>query len=387
MQNQQGVLGIFPLFSIFILGVGLMNHVMVLPPLLQVAGRDAWFSTLLAIIPYLLWIILLYCVMKITRQQQLFNWLRDAYGAWVSVPFKILFIIYALAVFTTTQQETIMWTHVSYLSRTPLMVLSLALMLLCYRAAYHGVRTIAVTTGILLPIVIVFGDFVMSANMPQKNYSLLWPLMENGRLPSVKGSLVLLGGLAELIFLLTVQHTLKKQLSLWCLWLLGLFLVVLIIGPTIGAIAEFGPVEAARLRYPAYEEWRLVVMGQYIRHLDFLSIYQWLSGAFVRISMTMYTIAELIVGDNAPRKRHACLLILFAFNVALAALHIRDEQYYAFLSQIYLPGSLMLSTGILLILFILAVLYRRKENKANGNRANGGTPHMDAGKNSGHLPQ
>jgi hypothetical protein len=169
------------------------------------------------------------------------------------------------------------------------------------------------------------------------------------------------------------------------LWLLGLFLIILVIGPTVGAIAEFGPAEAARLRYPAYEEWRLVVIGRYIRHLDFFSIYQWLSGAFVRISMTMYIIAEMIVGDNSPRKRHACLLFLLAVNVFIAALHISDELYYTFLSQYYLPGSLMFSTSVLLILFILAVLYKRKENKANGNRSGGSQ--VDTANDSGHVPQ
>ena len=384
MRNQQGVLGIFPVFSMVILGVGLMNHVMVLPPLLQVAGRDAWIST---IVPYLLWIWLLYAVMKITRQQYIFDWLQNACGAWVSTAFKIVFIFYAFAIFTTTQQETVMWTHVSFLPQTPRLVLALALMLLCYRAAFHGLRAIAVTTGILLPIVIVFGDFVMSANMPQKNYSLLWPILENGWLPPVKGCLVLLGGLSEILLLLLIQHTLKKRLTLWSLWLLGIFLVVLIIGPAIGAITEFGPVEAARMRYPAYEEWRLVVMGRYIRHLDFLSIYQWLSGAFVRISMSMYFIAELIVGPGKPRRRHACLLILFALNVAIAALHISDEQYYFFLSHVYLPGSFLLSTGVLLILFILAVIYGRKENKANGYRDSGTATNMDAPANPGPVPQ
>ena len=46
-------------------------------------------------------------------------------------------------------------------------------------------------------------------------------------------------------------------------------LVGLTLGPLIGAITEFGPNEATKQRYPAYEEWGLVTIGRYIEHLDF----------------------------------------------------------------------------------------------------------------------
>src|SRR5690606_22187538 len=140
---------------------------------------------------------------------------------------------------------------------------------------------------ILLPFVIVFGDFVMTANLPAKNYSLILPIAEHGWQPVFLGGLYVGGGLVELIVILLLQQELKKKVALWKLWLLSLFLVLLVFGPVLGAIAEFGPAEAARLRYPAFEEWRLVTIGNYIRHVDFFSIFQWLSGAFVRIAVSL----------------------------------------------------------------------------------------------------
>src|SRR5690606_24383755 len=116
------------------------------------------------------------------------------------------------------------------------------------------------------------------------DYSLLMPVFEHGLKPVLMGSMYVGGGLTELIVLLFMQHRLKKQVKYWHIVLLSLFLTFLVFGPTTGAIAEFGPVEASNLRYPAYEEWRLVKIGKYVQHVDFLSIHQWMSGAFARIA-------------------------------------------------------------------------------------------------------
>lgn len=58
-------------------------------------------------------------------------------------------------------------------------------------------------------------------------------------------------------------------MSLRSLLWVGIVLVGLTLGPLMGAIAIFGPFEAARMRFPAYEEWRLVTFGHFLEHIDF----------------------------------------------------------------------------------------------------------------------
>jgi spore germination protein KB len=366
MQNKLSseLIGISGAFSIILLAVGLMNHVMVIPPLLHEAKRDAWISVLSAILPYLAWTTLLYYIMRKTNQQSLFPWLTQHYGKVICGAYRIFFIVYLFLIIVMTLKETTMWTHSSYLPRTPHWALSISLVLLSWFAAQYGVQTIAIASGILLPFVIIFGDFVMSANLPEKKYSLLTPVFENGIGPVINGSLYIGGGLVELIIILLFQHQIKTKVRLWSLYLLACFLVLLILGPVTGAIAEFGPFEAAELRYPAYEEWRLVTIGKYIRHVDFLSIYQWLSGAFVRIAFSMFLLIELMMISKHKKNSAVWLLLLSIVIVALVELPISDMRYTTFLKGFYLPGSLWGATSVLITLFLL-VLFSEKKVKNN----------------------
>lgn len=360
MTNQSGrVIGILSAYSVMILAIGLMNHVIVVPPLLQVAKRDAWISVLVVMLPYLAWVGLLHRIMKRTGQEPLLLWLNRHWGRIASGTVRAFFIIYLFLIAVMTLKDTTMWTHTSYLPRTPEPVVSASLVLVSVFAVHFGIRTIAVASGILLPFVIVFGDFVMSANLPQKNYALLTPILEHGWEPALRGTMYVGGGLAELFILLLFQHRLKSDVRPWSLYLLASFLVLLVLGPVTGAISEFGPYEAAELRYPAYEEWRLVKIGKYIRHVDFLSIYQWLSGAFVRIALSMFLLLELLTVSHKKYRAAGSALLGLAL-VILVELPVSDMQYTAFLKRYYLPGSLWGVTGMLLLLFLLTSLTTRK---------------------------
>lgn len=358
-MKTQSSIGIIPLYCITMLAVGLMNHVLVLPPLLRAAERDAWLSVAASTLPYLLWISMLYFIMKRTQQRHLLNWLKSHYGKAVSELFRVFFIIYLAVISIMTLRETAVWAHVSYLPRTPLLVLILSLAVVCMFAVRSGLRSIAYSSGILLPFVIIFGDFVMSANLPEKNYSILLPVMEKGWGPFLQGGIYIGSGLVELITLLLLQHNLKSKVKPWYLHLFGLSLVLLTLGPVIGAITEFGPVEAAKLRYPAYEEWRLVKIGKYITHVDFLSIYQWLAGAFVRISIAFYLLLDLLSIKN-DNKRFLWIIVLSIVFTVAAALPYSDMHYLFFARKVYFPASLGL---VLLMSFILMMLVHFAKHK------------------------
>ncbi|MFC0212870.1 endospore germination permease [Paenibacillus chartarius] len=356
LNKSTAAIGTIPSFCIIALAVGLMNHVMVIPSLLQEAKRDAWLSVLSMIVPYTIWALLLYYIMKKTHQQQIVIWLRENYGTMASIVFRIFFITYLFLIVVLTVKDTTVWTHASYLPRTPQLVLSASLVVLCGFAAQSGLRPLAIASGILLPFVVIFGDFVMSANLPKKNYTLLTPIMEYGAGPVLKGCVYVGGGLAELIIILLFQHRIKSNIRPWSLCLLGIFLILLVFGPVTGAIAEFGPFEASKLRYPAYEEWRLVSIGKYIRHVDFLSIYQWLSGAFVRVSISLLLLIELLPGSRNKNGKLVWLTILGIFILVLVELPISDMQYARFLKQVYLPLSLYMVVGVSFFLLIAVII-------------------------------
>src|SRR5690625_7312620 len=107
-------------------------------------------------------------------------------------------------------------------------------------------------------------------------------------------------GIVELIILLFLQYRFESPFRYWHFLIIAFILTGLTLGPLVGAIVEFGPVEAASQRYPAYEEWGLARLGKYVEHVDYLSIYQWLSGAFIRITLILFTMQ---IGRASCRER------------------------------------------------------------------------------------
>src|SRR5690554_5562548 len=120
MNSSNGKIGIIPIFCIIILAVGLMNHVLVIPQLLQAANRDSWISVIFIVIPYLIWSWLLLLIMKRTNYEPFIPWLKKRYGTFIATVIRFYFIVYLFMIAAVTLIETSDWTKVTYLNRTPL---------------------------------------------------------------------------------------------------------------------------------------------------------------------------------------------------------------------------------------------------------------------------
>ncbi|MGE5701340.1 MAG: GerAB/ArcD/ProY family transporter, partial [Clostridia bacterium] len=204
----------------------------------------------------------------------------------------------------------------------------------------------------------VFGFFVMSANLPHKDYFQLFPLFENGWTPVWKGILYTTSGLIEISIILFMQQHLQQPPKLKGLLILIIVLGWMIMGPLTGAIAEFGLERAAQLRYPAFEEWRLVNLGRYVEHLDFLSIYQWLSGAYIRLSLSMFLIVDMF--QVAPGKKRTLTLGGLYLLLTLTLLFPINDIRFVQLMFTMLPALMVLIVFLSISLTLLVVFHRRK---------------------------
>ncbi|SDX38800.1 GerAB/ArcD/ProY family transporter [Paenibacillus sp. CF384] len=308
-------LGFWPVFMMLTLSVGLSSHVVLLPTVLEVSSRDAWMCGIIAFVVLIPWAtVFITGTMKRTKQINLRQWLRtrlSPFGAWVLISPVIVLLLH-----TSFQSflQTTSWTSSTYLPETPQLVVMICFMILIGFAVWNGLRAIAYMSCLLLPGVVFLGDFVMSVNMPNKNYALLLPMAEHGWGPPLHGAVYAVSCLMELFMLLFIQHFFSGVMKNWQLLLQLGFIMLLMLGPAVGAITEFGPEEADKLLYPAFAQWRLVSIGKYVEHVDFFAIYQWMSGAFVRISLGMALVLELI-----PLRKPKARLI---FIVTLSLIYI-----------------------------------------------------------------
>lgn len=225
-------------YMIIMLSVGLMNHVIIIPLLLEASKRDAWLVVLLVFVASPVWIGCLNYIIQNMNNQHMKKWLDQHFGKFLSA---ILVIIYSLLLWLMgfiSLKDTLTWTIASYLPQTPILVLAGTTLVASFFAAFQGLRTIAIVSGILLPFVVILGHLVAIANFQFKDYTLLFPLLENGTTPLWKGVPYVAGGLLELSFLmLLIQHKLTKKTGFKSLMLMCFILTGLTLGPLMGSIA------------------------------------------------------------------------------------------------------------------------------------------------------
>ncbi|AJS58912.1 endospore germination permease [Paenibacillus sp. IHBB 10380] len=355
-----GKISIVQTIMILMLSNGLMTHVIINPMLLDASGRDSWISIVVSFIIFIPWFVLLVVFMRKSGQQKLFPWLISRTNpiiAWILIiPICIqLYLIGGTTVFHTTT-----WTFTNYLPSTPKLVLVVVLVIVCLYCAKLGITSIAIVSGILLPFVVLLGIFVSIANTPQKDYARLTPMLEHGWGPVFNGLVYIGGGVTELLLIVVLQHHLKSKIRMWQLLLIGTILTFISLGPIIGAITEFGPIEASKQYQSPYEQWRLVRLGEYIEHIDFLSVFQWLAGATIRISLVQYLLADLLPFKNQVMRTRFLLLIATSY-ILLSLLPISQNDFYLWAYELYVPATLCIS--VLLTLFFLYISIFTKPTK------------------------
>ena len=112
MTNNK-TLSIFHFILLLTTAIGLKNHVIVIPPLLKEAGRDAWISVIAMSGLFLIWGILLFYIYKTIKGKHIRNWLEDNVGKTIAAILIYLVAFNLLVMAAVTLKETILWTNVS----------------------------------------------------------------------------------------------------------------------------------------------------------------------------------------------------------------------------------------------------------------------------------
>jgi len=360
MDIQRGNISLWLALSIIILSNGLMAHVIAIPVILNVAGRDSWIAILLAAPLFIGWTYLLFSIIRKLKHRSLIDWLNEHWGKRVTFALKLILfaILFFIALYTIV--DTLMWTVTTYLQQTPTIVVSLCMLLLCMVMAYVGLQSIAMVASVLLPIVIFLGYFVATANTKYKDFSLLFPIFDNGMMPVASGAFYVLSALMDIWILLLFAHHMKKTPNKLQILLLACFLMMMVFGPITGAISEFGPTEALKQRHSTFDQWKILSLGQLLQHVDFLSIYQWISGAVIRAAISIYLMIDVF--QFKQNKQRLKLLIGSAVILfALLFLNWREDAKLFMLLRYVFPIHFVFVVLFTAAIVITWLIVRRKE--------------------------
>ncbi|MGE7985507.1 endospore germination permease [Lysinibacillus fusiformis] len=341
--------------------IGLKNHVTIIPPLLDAAKRDGWLSVLFAGGIIFFWLFLLVYIQKKSKQEPIRDWLSEKIGKVASTTIIYIVAIFLLIIAAFTMVETLQWVNSTFLPQTPVLILLFIYTILCILLVTTSIQTIVIVNVFVLFGVVILGFFVAFTNIQVKDYSLLRPFFEHGFQPIIYGMIFPASGFIELLLLLFLQHQFKERLRWYHFTIILAILIGLTLGPLIGAITEFGPSEASKQRYPAYEEWGLVTIGRYIEHLDFFSIYQWLTGTFIRVSFLLYIVADLLKMTGDPKRIWQMLAPPF-FIICLPLIML-NESLFLKVKGHYILSATFIFFFALSIFFIVVAYFSDKSSK------------------------
>lgn len=362
-MNNQPKVSLLQISLLIITAIGLKNHVTVIPHLLGATKRDSWLSVGIALGFILCWCFLLSYIHRKTINQNIFQFVEQHTGKVFGRTFSIMVSLVFVLLAAVTLKEFISWTKVSYLPITPIFFSVILFTILCFLLSITNIQTIVILNTFVLTAVVVFGFFVAFANIQYKDHTLLKPILEHGFKPVLSGTIYPLSGLIEIIALLFIQQKVHGKMTIKLFLINSVILAGLIIGPLIGSLTEFGPYEAARQKYPAFEQWGLVSLGRFIEHLDFLSIYQWITGAFIRISFFLFLSAEAFTFKSNKKK----IILLAGFSLFLIITNLipmSDITFYSFIRSFLMPFTFWFFLAISLILGIIAALANKKSRRS-----------------------
>ncbi|WP_225230264.1 GerAB/ArcD/ProY family transporter [Ureibacillus galli] len=265
----------------------------------------------------------------------------------------------------------------TFLPETPQFFLLTIYIILCFLLVSKNILTIVIVNAFVLFFVVVFGFFVAFTNLQVKDYSYLLPIFENGLLPITKSIVFPASGFIELFLLLFLQHYFKEKMKWYHLAIMLFILMGLTLGPLMGAITIFGPEEAAKQRYPAFEEWGLVSIGAFITHMDFLSIYQWLTGTFIRVGLLLFIAADILNITGESKKIWSYLMPPF-FIVNLILYLLDDNLFFKLNTHDFLIITFVFFFLLSLIVGAVALFSgSQKKNKVQSPKNNQKTEGSD----------
>jgi spore germination protein KB len=303
-----------------------MGHVIVLPLMLDVAGRDAWISVLISL-PFAIFYAYLIFRVKVHHQGSDFRkiageLLGKSFGAVVSG----LFCLYFIFLCVISAAQLVEMVHIGFLPETPSTVLIIWFLAFCLYAAKKGVKTIALTSAILCIFAFANGYLVSFTSAPLKDWSNLSPVLEYGWSPVLMGTLVLLGIWMELLFLMVIPLQVDRKKFLFYSWIVCILLNALImIAAMTGTVMVFGLAQASNFSFPALEIVRIISLG-FIDRFDTYALVLMSFGCYIRTSLYLRLTVELSVPANSKWLHHIWLYGIWG-GILACCLYIEADHW------------------------------------------------------------
>ncbi len=280
---QYAILIIFPILSIFN-GIGFHN-------IIKISKRDCYFSVLFS---YLIGLIILAMIIYISnyeKDKNIHEKINIIFGkpigniinAIINIIIFIICIvtIYGICNFVTSQ----------FLSETPVLVIGIMIGIVIVYNITKGIEVITRSNIIFLAIILTLSIISFISLIPQIDKSNLKPILENGLIPPLKGSIYLtLTNIVPTLAILTIPKSKvidypKINKFLIISYTLSYIIIFLI---SIKTISILGLNLTEIYEYPEYIVLKKISLFNFFDKIENIIFIKWILTSFSTLSLLIY---------------------------------------------------------------------------------------------------
>lgn len=345
--------------------IPIMSHVVILPLLIDVVGRDAWISVLLSLPAALIFAFVIFRLRVHYPTMNISEILVQLLGKWLAKGIQSIMVLYFMFLSILSFACLVDLVYIAFLPSTPRAFTLVWFWVFIIYAASKGTKRIALTACLLAMISAVVGPFISFMATYLKHWAQLKPFLEYGWNPVLLGTLILVSVWMELLLLLCVPIENNQVKRIYLFWVAGISInAILMLSTATGAITIFGLRQADNFVYPALEIIRLIKLG-IIDRVDVYALIVMTFGSYIRCSLYLRLAFDMSVKNTASKLiKHATFAIL-ALIALIGSNFIAKEHFRV--DRAIIAYTYMIVLFPLPFLLIGVSLFKRKKADTSEN--------------------
>ncbi len=327
----------------------------------QGAGPDGWISILVPATVYGLAVV--FAGVNLAGYfpgQTLTEYLPRLAGR---APGKILAAAYAaffIHIASLVLNEGSRFIHVTFFRETPLVPIDLLFAVVAAYGVYLGIEVIARQNELVLPLFFFMAILLIAFVIKDFHIINLLPMLEDGLLPVLKGSMAVAGWRGQVVMILMLFPYLnQKKEALQAAT--GMVIMAAITGFAlyVTTIGVFGAPMVARMVFPVNELAAYISIGS-LERLEILTMIAWMSGVAIKLTVFYYASCVAVANTFGLKNYRKVIIPVVLLTVIVSEVFYRDyQQVFRYLS-VFWPFEAYIFELIIPALLLLIAAIRKK---------------------------
>lgn len=330
--------------------------ILVIPGLMAtISKQDAWITIFPAIVVGALSIWVMTTLSKRYPGQTIIQYSCQIIGKWPGRCLGFYYIYYWINFDFIILNQHVQFINTVLLMRTPSIVISLTLAILCGIAVYMGIEAIARCNESLSLLILVLLIPLLILMLTESDPERLRPILSKGIVPVLQGSFFPAAYLSQFLILGWLIPFLNQPKKATRAAFFSLFTISGLLAITIlPLIMVFGPL-TKKLTFPVLSVIQYIGLKGSFERLEALAVAIWVMGCFIKISLTFFIIC-LSLGHLFNIKNYKDFIIPITIMSVIGSISV-FVNYSTDLSNYlnFTYPSYALFSHLLLPLFLLMI--------------------------------